>query len=705
MFDGEVYTVVGFAGATIRLRSVHDRISIASLSDVVATGDFKILDGEDEGESNDSFVSLDITAEQRQAATTRLAHLREAITGFRSGYAELALPGEPRDEYNPGLVGLTSRMRNKAEELEIGLRTLYRDKANYDKLGFIGLVDRRQIRPVNPTGRADHRLVAAIDQVIQDQKDKTNVGYGKLRRDIVKLLGREHGEGEVKIPSIPTLNKLITERSRGKYLNHSSKTRRGAASKPSTPYRRFEAQRPGEYVMIDSTPLDAFGMDPISLEWIPLQLVLAVDVYSRSILAWRIVHRDKQVDAALMLYDIIRPKRFHPHIPESSRWSRTYVGVPENIVVNLSETDLPEGVMAVPVIRPENVIVDRGKIYMSAVFERACVILGINVQPARPRTGSDKSYVERMFNTIGSMFLQYVPGYKGPNVWSRGTPEQVEEEAFSFVDELEVYFADWVCSFWQKRWHPGLWEEIAPGLKLTPNERYEEGITRAGFVYVPRNVNLYYELLPVAWVTVDDAGLRFKNMLYDGPVLDPCRHRTSPYGGEHEGKWPVSCDPRDLSRLFFYDLDSRSWQPVRRVHTMNPDRPFNDVTLGFVKSLILSRGGENLKPTREQVSRALDAVLDRMDDAVLEKRSERRLAARRLEEARQAARDRTGGNMTGTSLAATLTRMGESDFLPAPTSAPPRFVDGGSPMQLLDDALRDHTISGDNYNPDVWEDE
>ena len=45
---------------------------------------------------------------------------------------------------------------------------------------------------------------------------------------------------------------------------------------------------------------------------------------------------------------------------------------------------------AKPVIIPETINCDRGKVYLSETFLRACMSLGISVQPARPYTGSDK---------------------------------------------------------------------------------------------------------------------------------------------------------------------------------------------------------------------------------------------------------------------------------------------------------------------------
>ena len=66
---------------------------------------------------------------------------------------------------------------------------------------------------------------------------------------------------------------------------------------------------------------------------------------------------------------------------------------------------------AKPVIIPETINCDRGRVYLSETFVRACASLGISVQPARPYTGSDKSLVERTFASINTLFCQHVAGY------------------------------------------------------------------------------------------------------------------------------------------------------------------------------------------------------------------------------------------------------------------------------------------------------
>jgi len=69
---------------------------------------------------------------------------------------------------------------------------------------------------------------------------------------------------------------------------------------------------------------------------------------------------------------------------------------------------------------------------VTSVYRR----LGISIQPARLRTGRDKGPLERFFRTLREGLLEALPGYKGPDVYSRGLDP--EGDAFFFLDELEA---------------------------------------------------------------------------------------------------------------------------------------------------------------------------------------------------------------------------------------------------------------------------
>ncbi|MEU0403741.1 hypothetical protein ABZ318_26620 [Streptomyces sp. NPDC006197] len=78
------------------------------------------------------------------------------------------------------------------------------------------------------------------------------------------------------------------------------------------------------------------------------------------------------------------------------------------------------GAAARPVVVPETVVVDRGKVFLSKAFTGACEALGISVQAAPPFAPTAKGIVERTFGSINTLFCQHLPGYTGSDVTRRG---------------------------------------------------------------------------------------------------------------------------------------------------------------------------------------------------------------------------------------------------------------------------------------------
>src|SRR6266851_1383522 len=66
---------------------------------------------------------------------------------------------------------------------------------------------------------------------------------------------------------------------------------------------------------------------------------------------------------------------------------------------------------AKPVIIPDTVVIDHGRVFLSEVFLRAAGTLGISVQPAHQLTPTDKATIERTFLSINTLFCQHVAGY------------------------------------------------------------------------------------------------------------------------------------------------------------------------------------------------------------------------------------------------------------------------------------------------------
>ena len=158
--------------------------------------------------------------------------------------------------------------------------------------------------------------------------------------------------------------------------------------------------------------------------------------------------------------------------------------------------------------------------------------------------------MERFFRTIREDLLQALPGYKGPDVHSRGVAP--ESEAFFYLDELEAIIREWVAVVYHHRPHESLLDPHLPSVKMSPAVMFEHGIARAGYIEVPRDPDLGYEFLKVEWRTLQHYGFEVHGRRYHGDLPLGCRDGASPYPDRGKGKgrwWPLHVDPDDITRL------------------------------------------------------------------------------------------------------------------------------------------------------------
>jgi hypothetical protein len=609
--DGERLDLIGFAEDELVARDPRG-----------ASRRFRLVpadDGPGPGEALDE-KPLDLAAWHDSGALTEaqmgeaaqlLAHLNEAWHGYRSGDPGRPSAGEPRAQFDPGSTGLGERIEAKARELGCSAARLRRKRRDLARKGISGLADRRRAAAA-PGPRVDPALAAAIRAEAAELERASDIRKAQFRARVARRLAAE-GDRPIELPSSrQTFNRIVDRVLADTGLFRlPAKSRRSAASALPGEFGSLVAERPGEYVVIDTTRMDVFAIDPFTFQWVGLDLTAALDLCTRSILSFRLTPRETQgVDLALMLADLISPA------PLDGRWPADvpypYCGVPQNLVLRAFE--LPEGTPLAPraTVRPGTIVVDHGRNYQSVVFMAACEHLHVNVQSARPRRGSDKSWVERFFLTMRERLLEGLPGYTGPNVLARGA--DVEADAVYLTHELEAIIGRWIALDYQRRPHEGLRPPEAPHAKLTPNEAYEEAVGRSGFLHVPRDPDLHLKLLPIKWRTVQRGGVEVGGLYYDSPALRPYRGRPSPLGGAG-GKWPIRVDPRDMRAVHFQDPGTGEWHRLEWRHGRAVERPFGASTLGYVKHLLLRDGFR--RPGEEEIATRLARLLHELSDTEL----------------------------------------------------------------------------------------
>ncbi|MFD5921772.1 transposase [Kitasatospora sp. NPDC058201] len=613
-WDGRAWTLAALEGARARLLGEAGAISTVLLSHLLADPQFEVIGGPLQVKMAAAGLLDTLPDHVRQQALAWERHVREVESGA-------AVPGGvPRAVYDPEVTTLAQRERAKAAELTAAgaatsVTTVRRMRARYRDQGVWGLVDRRTTRPASAVGRADQRVVEGVMAVLGRQRDRSTGTLTRLRDQVRWHLEEVHGPGVVAVPPASTFNRLVHVLADGQGLLGSAAQRRSHGSRPAAPFRPTVALRPGELVMMDSTPLDVLAVLADGVTGRP-ELTIALDVATRSVCA--AVLRPpgtSAVDAAVLLAEMVAPTRMRPGWDAALALQRSVV--PYERLLSLDERF--KGAAARPVIVPETVVVDQGAVFVSSSFLGACESLGVSLQPVPPANGPAKGAVERTFGSINHRFCQYVAGYTGSSAAERG--RRVQDEARWTLPQLQELFDEWLVSGWHARKHTALRHPMLPHLSLSPIEMWGALVGIAGYVPLPLAWEDHIELLPVRWQPVSDYGIRFDYRTYDSTVLNG--HRRSRTSAGAAVQLEVHHNPYDPARIWV--RLPGGFQEVPWIHATQVSMPFTDAAWRHIVSTVARTTDRDAHEVA--LARALDTLLRRAG-AGTGTRRERTIAAR-----------------------------------------------------------------------------
>jgi len=509
----------------------------------------------------------DLTARQRELVASRYAHLMEAETGYRSGSLLHALPGEPRPAYDPAVTTLHQRRLAKVAEMaalgadsagmlglaRISERTLARWAGQCRRYGITGCIDGNWLRRGGERPSVTEQVREAIYAVHGECLHRSRVSMATRERLIRQYVRERFGPG-VAIPSYWTLRRTWA----GWFGPGGARQRyaRSAAKLPVTG-EHVVIHRPGQVVALDTSPLGVKVREHVFGEPVTASLTLALDLYTHSLVAFRLtLVSDTSVDVAMLLRDVMMPLPLREDWGQDMEWP--YPGIPASLVASFAG----HKVAALPFFAPETVTTDHGSVYKNHHLIEVQRVIGANVLPSRVLRPTDKQAVERAFSGIQSLLLEMLLGYRGIDVADRG--EDPEADAVLTVAQAEHLIATWVVKIWQNRElgeYAPAWD---PGTRHSPNTLFAAAMSQGGFALQIPSPDLYYDLLPVHLVKIHGRrGVKIRGLWYDGPALDPYRSGPSPQGGVAKGKWKIHREPRDRRCVFFCDPVTHDWHMLR----------------------------------------------------------------------------------------------------------------------------------------------
>ncbi|WP_059389652.1 hypothetical protein [Arthrobacter sp. Hiyo1] len=506
-FDGVSWQVVAQDGSELALKNLTTgRIRRIPVTDLLSNDSY-LPDSPSRLPSLDRSAVLETLDSVARARVEHLQrHVHEVLYGIPPGVDAGTASVPEYDLRN----GLQDRIEAKRAELAaagkpMGERTMFRHIAAYRKEGVAGLIDARLVRQSTVSGRTDPRVVALLEAEVAGQRD---LSTGTRSRAIVRVRALAGQQG-LTVPSDRSLYRVLRRIETSRHPFGNATTRRTQANRPARPWGRQAPSRPGELVEIDSTPLDLMVVCPDATSS-RVDLTVALDVATRTPLAaiLRPV-ATKAVDAAVLLARALTPLPMQPGWDASLAYSRSVL--PPGMLPGNEETRA--AIAAKPVIMPESITVDRGKVFVGSTFIAACERLQVSLTKAAPRTPTDKPHIERFFAGVNSGFTQYLAGYTGPNVVRRGK-DPAAEARFTLA-EVQNLLDWWLVAVWQNRPHPGLRHPAMPKKDLTPNEAFAALAGVAPQVPVTLTRDDYIALLPVDWRSIQPYGVNFHGLHYD----------------------------------------------------------------------------------------------------------------------------------------------------------------------------------------------
>ena len=619
---GTLQTVIAVAGTAVRLAAASGVVTEMSLAQLLMSEGLEMA----VASSRPPLPPSTPLEGLPEAVTAEALWWERHIVEVLRGVPPQAPDGtKPKSEYDPAVVSLTRREQAKAAELTAAGRpvtasAIAKRRRRYEARGVAGMAGHRTGKPVTPHGRADPAVAEAMRQAIAEAEQESSRTATYLFWRTGQILEAAHGRGAVELPSQRSLYRLLDKLSAGQHTTGSARTRRSLADRPDGPFGQTDAWAPGEVMQMDSTPLDVLvRLDDGVVGRIDLTGM--VDVATRTVTAAVLRPTTKSVDASVLLARTVTPEAMRPGWADALAMSRS--ALPWQRLLDIDAR--LEHAAARPVIIPETIVVDLGKVFVSRNFRASCNFLGINFQPVHGASGWEKGHIERMLGSVGTLFAQFVAGYTGFNAERRG--RRTGQQAVWSLLELQELLDEWIVAAWQNRPHDGLRDPAHPGRMFSPNEKYAALVETAGYVRVALSAEDYVELLPATWRAINAYGVKISYRTYDDEALNPLRHQRS--GVKHrKNLWEIHFDPYDVSRVWVRDHWRGGWITLfwRQLHRVAA--PFGELAWDHTRRALPGA-------TEEEIAGAVADLLERAhrgpasaDGLAGLSRRDRRVAAR-----------------------------------------------------------------------------
>jgi putative transposase len=438
-------------------------------------------------------------------------------------------------------------VKNAAHIAGVGQATLYRWIKKFEQHSVLTSL----LPTKREGGRGKSRIESATDEIINKviHSFYLTTESRKISKTYEEIC-RQCNNANIQKPSPSTV--------RNRIFNFTEQDRIKSRLGKRAHKERFEPKvghfptttRPLEVVQIDHTKLDLMIINPqngqtMGRPW----LTLAMDIYSRMVVGFHLSMDDPSIlGTGICIGNTILPK---------DNLMRDILGE------DSSNVEWPcYGLM-------ETIHVDNGKDFKSVSIERACMEYGINLEFRPVKMPEFGAHIERLLGTFLSD-IHTIPGTTFNNISKRKYYDSSKKAILTF-DDINKWLLLCITQVYHLKKHSQI--------GTSPLNLYREAILGTDEhlgVGEPKTVKnerkLYLDFLPRIERTIQSYGLVIDHIYYYSDVLKDYIHAVEkPYvnsSRQVKKKFVFRRDPRDLSKLFFLDPQTKIYYDI----------PYRDMT-------------------------------------------------------------------------------------------------------------------------------
>lgn len=410
-----------------------------------------------------------------------------------------------------------------SNKLKLSTRYVYRLVRNYRQSH--GLMT--SIIPQKPSGgKGRSRLSKQQEELINQVIDEFYLTSQKLSpAKIVEEIKKQCFEKQIEFSSEITIRRRLGS------LALAQLQKRGQDSTSTEPIiGKFpKVDYPLDVVQIDHTLVDVIIVDPI--ERLPIgrpYVTFAIDIYSRCIAGFTLsLEVPSAVSVGLCLTHIAMDK---------AHW------------LKMLEIDALWPIHG----KPNIIHVDNGSDFHSNALTRGCLQHGIKIEYrpiGKPHYGG---IIERVIGTMMKL-IHTLPGTTFSNIKEKGNYPS-ENKACLTLGELERWLIIAITKYYHLRLHTGI--------SQTPLKLYESGLLAMKqhgkkLSYINDKKAFLIDFLPIIYRSLRKDGFMLDHIVYYSNALRPFIANRDKYG-----KFLIRRDPRDLSRIYVYLEEEKSYLEI-----------------------------------------------------------------------------------------------------------------------------------------------